>query len=720
VALLGAGYIADYHLEALRRLSGIDIVAICDLGRARAERLASRVPNAAAFTDLKRLLDESRPDVVHVLTPPEAHFEPTRVILERGASAFVEKPLAIRADQCATLEALARAGGQALGTSHNFLFSPAYERLADDLAEGALGRIDQLDVVWNKCLPQVQFGPFGSWLFQDPRHILFEVAPHSFAHVMHVLGKPDRVSARAWDAVRVPGGRSFYRQWEVVGSKARSSMRLRFSFIDGYTEHTLHIRGSSGSAIVDFELNTYVRHEHSQDLLDFDRFASAVNGARATLAQAGTTLGSFVLSKAGLPFQGGPYQASISRAVATFYATRAGTLDPRLAPTLATETIRLAEEVARVVDLDGSALVPDAGARGLGEPSGPVSTHAARSGPPASAAKPTPSVLVLGGTGFIGRALTKRLRQEGLGVRALVRDTAGQAELLTRQGVELVKGDFTDTASIEAALDGITHVYHLARGSGRTWDDYLRLDVEPTRRLAELCVERRLALYYTSSIAIYDGGRAGDVINESSPASPDAMKMNVYARAKVENERILGELHRDRGLNVVIFRPGIVIGEGGSPYHWGVGAWPYTSICRVWGDGRQMLPFVLVDDCADAMVRALKVPDIAGESFNLVGDPCLSGGAYLDEFERIAGIKVKRLPTPTWRLFVEDIAKWGIKTIGRTPERRLPSYRYYEGLACRAFYSPDWAKQRLRWVPTTDVSVLIEKGIAVPAAEFLA
>jgi nucleoside-diphosphate-sugar epimerase len=315
--------------------------------------------------------------------------------------------------------------------------------------------------------------------------------------------------------------------------------------------------------------------------------------------------------------------------------------------------------------------------------------------------------------------LTKRLRQAGLGVRALVRDTSGQAEALARQGVELVKGDFTDTASLDAALDGISHVYHLARGSGRTWDDYLRLDVEPTRRLAERCAELRLALYYTSSIAIYDGGRAGDVITESTPPSREAMRMNVYARAKAENERILGEIHVAKGLNVVIFRPGIVIGEGGSPYHWGVGAWPYNSICHPWGDGRQRLPFVLVDDCADAMVRVLLVTGVSGESFNLVGEPCLSGCEYLDALDRIAGTKVRRVPRPTWRLFAEDIAKWGIKTLGRNAERRWPSYRYYEGLACRASYSPDRAKQVLDWSPTSDKEVLIQKGIAVPAAEFL-
>lgn len=328
-----------------------------------------------------------------------------------------------------------------------------------------------------------------------------------------------------------------------------------------------------------------------------------------------------------------------------------------------------------------------------------------------------PTVLVLGGTGFIGRALVQRLLQDGLELRVLVRDLSGRAESLALQGVELVQGDVADTASVEAALDGIQHVYHLARAAGPAWDDYLRLDIEPTRRLAELCCARGIGLYYTSSIAIYDGGQAGESITESTPPSRASMRLNAYARAKVAIESLLAALHRERGLAVVIFRPGIVIGGAGSPRHPGVGAWPNPSTCRPWGGGRHRLPFVLVDDCADAMVRALHVPGIAGESFNLVGDARLSGNEYLDALERIAGIKIERSPLPAWRLFAQSVVKWGIKVLTARPEHPLPSYRYCDGLSCRASYVADLAKRRLGWVPVSDPGVLIERGIAVAVAE---
>jgi nucleoside-diphosphate-sugar epimerase len=328
-----------------------------------------------------------------------------------------------------------------------------------------------------------------------------------------------------------------------------------------------------------------------------------------------------------------------------------------------------------------------------------------------------PTVLVLGATGCIGRALVERLHQDGIVPRALVRDLSGRAQWLARRGVDLVKGDIADTATVAAALDGIEHVVHLARSAGPAWGDYLRLDVEPTRRLAELCCARGIGLTYTSSIAIYDGGREADRITESTPPSRAAMRLNVYARAKVTTEHLLADLHRRQGLKLVIFRPGIVIGGGADPRHPGVGAWPNPSTCRPWGGGRHRLPFVLVDDCADAMVRALRVSDIAGESFNLIGDACLSGNDYLDALERSAGIHIQRSPQPAWRLFAQSVARSAIKLLAGAPEHPVPSYRYCDGLSCRATYVADLAKQRLGWLPASDPAVFIERGLAATVAE---
>lgn len=338
------------------------------------------------------------------------------------------------------------------------------------------------------------------------------------------------------------------------------------------------------------------------------------------------------------------------------------------------------------------------------------------SDPPAPMTPATgPTVLVLGATGFIGQALVRRLRAAGLGTRALVRSRSPKAALLTDQGVDVRVGDFSDSAQLEAALDGIHHVYHLARGAGNSWDEYLRHDVTPTRHLAERCAERGIWLHYTSSIAIYHGGRPGEVIDENTPASTDALHMNAYARAKAENERMLAALRRERGLKFVVFRPGIVIGPGGSLHPAGVGAWPSGALCRPWGGGGQRLPFVLVDDCAAAMVRAAQVDGLAGESFNLIGDAPLTGNEYLDALERATGNTIRRAPLPPWWLYARSLAKWGaFKLLGKA-SGAAPTRRYFEGLIRHGAFSAQHARQRLGWSPNADVAVLVEQGIQAAA-----
>jgi nucleoside-diphosphate-sugar epimerase len=192
-----------------------------------------------------------------------------------------------------------------------------------------------------------------------------------------------------------------------------------------------------------------------------------------------------------------------------------------------------------------------------------------------------------------------------------------------------------------------------------------------------------------------------------------------YARSKVESERALLAMQREKGLPVVIFRPGVVLGSGGSPYHWGIAAWPYNSVCSLWGDGNHKLPIVLVDDVADAMVRAIKLPDLEGKSYNLCSAPCITANEYLDEMEKRAGIQLKRVATPSWRNYTSALGKWVIKKIGRDREAAFPSYADFEGRCFAATFDCSKAERELGWTPIKDRQILIREGIYVPVDEFV-
>jgi nucleoside-diphosphate-sugar epimerase/predicted dehydrogenase len=699
-AIVGAGYIAQYHVDAVRATPGVSVRAICDLNRGRAERFAEAAGVDAAYSNLGELLEAEKIDVLHVLTPPHLHAGPAEQALRSRVDVLVEKPMAHSVETCRELRRLAEANGCAFGVSHNFLYYEAYEHLVSDLRQGRLGRIDQVDIVWNKELGQLSGGPFGAWMLQAPRNILFEVAPHSFAHCHHLVGHLDSIEAHPFDPVTLPSGFRFFRRWEIMGWAGTTSVRIRFSFIDGYPEHYIHVRGSVASARADFERSTYVVHGHSPHLLDVDRYIDVTSAAKDSVVQATSTLAKFIVSKAGVrKTEGDPFGRSIARAVRAFYDSRGGVLDEGVSPQMGQAAVELAERVATSAQLSAEEPVVEAEIKASA-----VTKHES-------------TVLVIGGTGFIGRALVRRLVEQGYGVRVLARDPSSASDL-AELGVDLVRGDFLNTESVRAALAGIEEVFHLARGSGNTWEEYLKYDVEPTRRVAELCVEQSVRrLYYASSIAIYEAGKAGASITEDTRPVRSLLRANVYARSKAENEAQLLELGKSSGLPVVIFRPGIVLGKGGSPRHWGVAAWPYPSVARLYGDGSNPLPIVLVEDVADAMVKAIDVPGIEGESFNLTSDPCITANEYLDELEKHAHIKLRRVSTSPSRLYGEAMVKWAIKSLAGRELR--PSYSDWRGRTFASTFDPTKTRERLGWSPESSRDVLIKRGIHDPVDEFL-
>src|SRR5215207_5427496 len=85
-ALVGAGNIARQHLACLRQLSNIEIVGICDLSRARAQYMAERFEISDAYTSFDRMIEHSRPDIVHVTTPPSSHFLLAKSALHAGVN----------------------------------------------------------------------------------------------------------------------------------------------------------------------------------------------------------------------------------------------------------------------------------------------------------------------------------------------------------------------------------------------------------------------------------------------------------------------------------------------------------------------------------------------------------------------------------------------------------------------------------------------------------
>ena len=129
IAIVGCGKIADQHAMQIQRIKDCEIAAVCDREPLMAKQLCERFPIKQRFSDVTELLKQGRPDVVHITTPPESHFEVAKLCLEQGAHVYVEKPFTVYAEQAQELVELAEKKGLKLTVGHNEQFSHAARRM---------------------------------------------------------------------------------------------------------------------------------------------------------------------------------------------------------------------------------------------------------------------------------------------------------------------------------------------------------------------------------------------------------------------------------------------------------------------------------------------------------------------------------------------------------------------------------------------------------------
>ena len=333
----------------------------------------------------------------------------------------------------------------------------------------------------------------------------------------------------------LPGGREFYRRWCVEAGTGPVAVTLHFSFSPGFTEQTIHVRGSLASATVDLERNTYLLHQHTRYGLDFDRYQMISREAASLRSQARRSLGEYGLSKLKLSTKGNPYGLSITRAVQSFYAGLGKTLDDRLSP-------ELGPGCHRPVRRDRSERCRREGyLQGVNGLVRPLATSDPGTAAPAD-------ILLLGATGFIGQELARQLLAAGHRIRILVRNPGKLPEDLQGPNVDVLTGDLTRPEDLRRAVDGSRIVYHLARANVKTWDEFVEQDIEVTRRVAEACLSSRVQrLIYTGTIDSYYAGSRAGTITEATPLDPRIAWRNLYARAKAASEDILLSMHRERG-----------------------------------------------------------------------------------------------------------------------------------------------------------------------------
>jgi len=192
-AIIGCGKIADAHASQIQRIRGAEIVGVCDREPLMAQQLCERFRIKQYFSQVTELLEQAKPDVVHITTPPQSHFELARYCLQAGCHVYVEKPFTIEYEEARKLIDTANHSGRKLTVGHDNQFSHAARRMRDLINSGFLGG----EPVHMESYFCYELGPgdYAGVLLSDKRHwvrtlpgqLLQNIISHGIARIAEFL-----------------------------------------------------------------------------------------------------------------------------------------------------------------------------------------------------------------------------------------------------------------------------------------------------------------------------------------------------------------------------------------------------------------------------------------------------------------------------------------------------------------------------------------------------
>jgi nucleoside-diphosphate-sugar epimerase len=313
-------------------------------------------------------------------------------------------------------------------------------------------------------------------------------------------------------------------------------------------------------------------------------------------------------------------------------------------------------------------------------------------------------VVVIGGAGFIGSRLTRFLLDEGNTVVVTSRSAGKRTSDDPHLFFESVS--VSDAEEISRVIEGASVVYDLSMAFGATWEEHKKEVVDSAVNVARACQQHgvRRLIYTSSTAALYMAG-SGTITEAAGPdKKPEARSF--YCRGKIEAELALMKLHAAEKLPVVIFRPAVVLGPGGMLVHGAFGELPPGSDISIlgFGMGNTPLPCVLVDDVAKALLLAKDAPGIDGMTFNLAGDVRPAVKQYVQWMREATHRNFRFYPRPVWFIQAGEIARWGLKALGRKPNNSLGYLRDLASATMSAQLDCSLAKKMLGWKPVSDES----------------
>jgi predicted dehydrogenase len=304
IAIVGCGKIADAHATQIQKMKGCEIVGVCDREPLMAMQLYERFPVKQHFSDLSELLNEVRPDVVHITTPPAGHFDLAKTCLEQGCHVYVEKPFTVYAKQAQHLVNLAEANNLKLTVGHNDQFSPVARRMRELVKTGYLGGApvhmeshycyDLGDPSYARAL----LGDKQHWVRKLPGQLLQNIISHGIARIAEFMtGDSPQVIAHGFISQLLKGideNEIIDELRVIISEEERTTAYFTFSSQMRPSIHEFRIYGPKNGLILDHDHDILIELRGQKYKSYADKFIPPLKFAKQHVANFRTNMRLFL------------------------------------------------------------------------------------------------------------------------------------------------------------------------------------------------------------------------------------------------------------------------------------------------------------------------------------------------------------------------------------------------------------------------------------------
>ncbi|HEY5938322.1 MAG TPA: NAD-dependent epimerase/dehydratase family protein [Kofleriaceae bacterium] len=656
--MVGAGNICEFHVAAVKKLPGVELVGIADLDRERAQANAEKW-GTTAYADLDALVAAGA-NVIHVLTPPAAHAKVARAAIARGCHVLVEKPVAEDPDEARELAKLAAEKGVTISVNHSLLYDPQVKRALDAVKAGALGTVVSVDILRGSEYPPYEGGPLPPW-YRDAGYPFRDIGVHCLYLIQELLGSIEDVEAE-WRSLGGDPNLAFD-EWRAIVRCARGLGQFQLTYNTRPMQSQLIIHGTKGVLRVDLFAMFHGKRSSTPLPKAAERLVNAFADSIQPLIDVPIGVWKFVRKEV-QAYQG------LRDLVAEFYRRLETGEPPPVDVGDAAQVVEWVEKVARAADREYEDKVAEF----------KLSDHV--------------PFLVTGASGSLGKATVRRLLNEGHRVRVFVR----RIPSVQQENVEYCFGNLGDPEAVDRAVRGAETVIHVGAAMKGGWPEHKGGTVVGTQNVIDACKRHGVSqLVHISSMSVIDwAGSAGNgPVSESANLEPRPDERGAYTRAKLEAEQLVVAAAQ-AGLPCVILRPGQIFG-GGIPLINGAVARNAGGRWLILGDGKLELPLVYIDDVVDAIMASIAKRLTGGEVIQIIDPEHLTQ----DEVLGLTGNTRPIMRVPRAVVFaLGKLSEIPLGAIGR--QSPIGVYRLQSALA-RLHYESNHASKVLGWHPRVGV-----------------